>query len=479
MDAINTLALDEAIEISLPPLNYGPVKTSVGAIQCVLRPKQLVSAQPTGEVAVTSRSKETVYTLHGGETVLITERSNLKRPVDIDGLLSRKSDGSLTWKSHRLIDEMNEKAAKTGWLSVLDSISSNWPSSFHFHHEKQNADGTVSAGNEGLRPPQIGALHAIGAHWSLTSQPATVVMPTGTGKTETMLATLAAYDCQSVLVIVPTDALRSQTAGKFLNFGWLRKLHALDDSVSNPVVGIISKRPKTIEDLEIFERCHVVVSTMAAFQGKKSAAEKDEDDDEEESIEEAEGDTAEETAFNLAEEIAKRVKVLFVDEAHHVAARGWSSFRGAFRDRKVLQFTATPFRRDGLLVDGQVIYSYPLRRAQEENYFKPITFQPIYEPVSSKADAIIAEAAIARLRADLANGFNHLMMVRCKNITKAKKVHEIYDRLATDLKPLLLHSKIGNSDALIRQLNSPEFRRHPRVRFSAASRTLPATASRF
>jgi len=458
VDAINTLAIDEAIELTLPPLNYGPVKTSVGAIQCSLRPQETVSAQPTGEVSITSRSKETVYTLDGGETVLITTRSNLKRPDNIDGLLYRKSDGGLTWKSHRLIDEMNENVAKAGWQPVLDSISSAWPSSFHFHREKQNADGTVSAGNEGLRPPQIGALHAIGAHWSLTSQPATVVMPTGTGKTETMLATLAAYDCRSVLVIVPTDALRSQTAGKFLNFGWLRKLHALDASVPNPIVGIISKRPKSVEDLEIFERCHVVISTMAAFQGRKSDEEKDQDDDEDEAIDEVEDEAPEEAAFNLAEEIAKRVKVLFVDEAHHVAAKGWSAFRGAFRDRKVLQFTATPFRRDGLLVDGQVIYSYPLRRAQEENYFKQITFHPIYEPVSSKADAIIAEAAIARLREDIAKGFNHLMMVRCKNITKAKKVHEIYEGLAKDLKPLLLHSKIGNSDALIKQLRAGDSR---------------------
>jgi superfamily II DNA or RNA helicase len=460
VDAINTLAIDEAIEISLPPLNYGPIKTSVGTIQCCLRVQQTVSAQPCGEVAVTLRSKETVYTINDGETVLITERSNLARPKNVDGVLHRKSDGSLSWKSHRVIDEMIEIATKSGWRTLLDSIASSWPSSFHFHPEKQNTDGTVSIGNEGLRPPQIGALHAIGAHWSLTSQPATVVMPTGTGKTETMLATLAAYDCRNVLVIVPTDALRSQTAGKFLNFGWLRKLHALDEEVQNPIVGIITKRPKCLEDLEIFERCHVVISTMSAFQGNKGAEENGEDEDEsdDEIAGEADDDAIDTTPFNLLEEIAERVKVLFVDEAHHVAAKGWSTFRSAFRDRKVLQFTATPFRRDGLLVDGQVIFNYPLRRAQEENYFKRITFQPIYEPVSSKVDAVIAEAAIARLRDDLAKGFNHLMMVRCKNITKARKVHAIYDSLAKDLKPLLLHSKVGNSDALIKQLRAGESR---------------------
>ena len=42
-----------------------------------------------------------------------------------------------------------------------------------------------------------------------------------------------------------------------------------------------------------------------------------------------------------------RVDTLFVDEAHHVAARTWSEFREHFDDRRVMQFTATPFRRDG------------------------------------------------------------------------------------------------------------------------------------
>jgi len=41
----------------------------------------------------------------------------------------------------------------------------------------------------GLRPPQLGALHAILAHRSMEAmEPTTIVLPTGTGKTETMLA---------------------------------------------------------------------------------------------------------------------------------------------------------------------------------------------------------------------------------------------------------------------------------------------------
>jgi superfamily II DNA or RNA helicase len=45
----------------------------------------------------------------------------------------------------------------------------------------------------------------------------------------------------------------------------------------------------------------------------------------------------------------------------------------------VLQLTATPFRRDGKLVDGKVIYSYPLQLAQRDGYFEKIVFEPVYE----------------------------------------------------------------------------------------------------
>lgn len=61
----------------------------------------------------------------------------------------------------------------------------------------------------GLRAPQLGAVHAVLAYWTTGRRvPATVVMPTGTGKTETMLALLVAARPDRLLVLVPSDALR-------------------------------------------------------------------------------------------------------------------------------------------------------------------------------------------------------------------------------------------------------------------------------
>ena len=95
-------------------------------------------------------------------------------------------------------------------------IANSWQGKFHFNKETGNSPG--------LRSPQIGALHALMAHVEDGEDRAIVVMPTGTGKTETMLAFLIANVCEKVFVIVPSDALRSQTNKKFKELGLLPKL---------------------------------------------------------------------------------------------------------------------------------------------------------------------------------------------------------------------------------------------------------------
>ncbi|RJG20499.1 DEAD/DEAH box helicase family protein [Paenibacillus thiaminolyticus] len=62
----------------------------------------------------------------------------------------------------------------------------------------------------GLRLPQFGALSAIRAHWATSNSPATIVLPTGTGKSETMYATIISERIASTLVIVPSNLLRNK-----------------------------------------------------------------------------------------------------------------------------------------------------------------------------------------------------------------------------------------------------------------------------
>lgn len=400
-----------------------------GRVRYVLRQADEVEILERHEERITSRTTLPVLHLANGERVLLTQRPNIARPAGVDGILRQRSDGGYQWRGHRLLEEFEARIAQFGWPSLAKEIADSWVGRLSFRSEIKQEDGTVLSGQEGLRPPQLGALHAIGAHWSLEHQPATIVMPTGTGKTETMLATLAAYGRVPLLVVVPWDALRAQTAQKFLTFGLLRELNVLSAGVLNPIVGVISKRPQTIEDLELVEACNVVVVTASAISvGTESA---------------------------ILNALAQRCRTLILDEAHHVPASNWARVRDAFKEVPILQFTATPFRRDGQLVDGRVIFNYPLGHAQRDGYFKPIQFEPVYEVRGTlRADRAIAAVAVQQLRKDLEAGCDHLLMARCENIGRAETVEQIYRELAPDLMPVLIHSESQGADAKVDELKA-------------------------
>ena len=113
-----------------------------------------------------------------------------------------------------------------------------------------------------MRPPQAGAVHAVHAHWAVGDEPATVVMPTGTGKTETMLSVLVSKRCPKLLVVVPTDALRTQIANKFMTLGVLKEFGVVSDGALYSVVGVLRSKPKSCDEVdEFFEKCRASPSS--------------------------------------------------------------------------------------------------------------------------------------------------------------------------------------------------------------------------
>lgn len=286
------------------------------------------------------------------------------------------------------------------WATRCSDVRESWAGQLFYKAERRGPDGIVE---EGLRAPQMGALHALLAHWTVTNEPATIVMPTGTGKTETMLAMLVAARPDRLLVVVPTDALRDQVAQKFVSLGLLRRSGVVGAQARHPIVGLLRKRPRTLDEVaEVFARCNVVVTTMAIAGG-------------------------------CAEDVQRAMAVasshLVIDEAHHIAASTWTRFRRHFVDRHVLQFTATPFRSDRKHVDGKVIYNYPLRKAQEEGLFKRINFRSVAEYDPDDADVEIAHVACEQLAEDLDRGHDHLVLARARSIDRAGRVLAVYTQL--------------------------------------------------
>ncbi len=351
-----------------------------------------------------------------GEIIYAFQRLPVQSQMPSDGI-------SLLGNIPEAADEIDLQTAK--WTHRNASIVGNlvaealdsWRNAFRYISEDE-----AGAGKLGLRKPQIGALHAIHAHWSTASSVATVVMPTGTGKTETMLATLVTARCPRLLVLVPTDALRRQIAEKFYSLGILKHPDCvvLDQAAIRPVVGTLMKLPATPDEVdEFFGQCNVIVTT-SALAGLCSP--------------------------DVQERMAEQCSHLFVDEAHHAEAPTWKQFKSHFkvRERSILQFTATPFREDGLPLDGKIVYVYPLRMAQREGYFRPIRFRNVFEFSTARADMQIAKAAVEELRAD-ATGL-HVAMARVATKARAAQVLEIY-RSIGEYNPVMLHSSMSAKEA--------------------------------
>jgi superfamily II DNA or RNA helicase len=134
---------------------------------------------------------------------------------------------------------------------------------------------------------------------------------------------------------------------------------------------------------------------------------------------------------------------LFVDEAHHISANTWSKIRERFVNKHILQFTATPFRTDGKALGGKIIYNYTIGEAQEAGYFKKINMLPVEEYFEAEADKSIALEAVSKLRDDIANNKEHLILARVNSKPRAEEVHKIYIDIAPDLNPIIIHSDLS------------------------------------
>lgn len=303
-------------------------------------------------------------------------------------------------------------------------IISSWVNNFNFKEENPQIN------SYGLREPQIAALYSILSH--LKSQDdviGTVVMPTGTGKTETMLSTLIANKLDKIIIAVPSDALREQIYEKFIKLGLLKKFGIVSEDVLCPKVGIWYENFKTTEELNNFiDSSDVIVTTMNVLTNNHT---------------------------EVLDEINEKISNIFIDEAHHVEAETWKTVSNAFDKQKILQFTATPFRNDRKRLDGKIIYNFSLKKAQDQGYFKPIHFKSIREYDLKKADQLIAQQAVATLREDLSQGLDHILMARCADKTRANEVFECYKQF-TDLNPILVYSGIPKKKEILEAIVKKE-----------------------
>lgn len=301
-------------------------------------------------------------------------------------------------------------------VDTPEKLLGSWENQFSFRLEGEEDE-------PGLRLPQIGALHAIAAHFAVgeTFEPATIVLPTGTGKTETMLAAQVYLRPKRTLVLVSGVPLRDQIEDKFATLGYLPNTKAVPIELSGPRVALVSGGIRSVAEAEaVLQHANVII----ALPNSLEASDRD-----------------------AIAALAAGCSHLFVDEAHHITARTWRSVRDRFSGGKVIQFTATPFRRDDQRVDGKIIFNYKLGDAQRAGYYKRINLKTVEEYGDQKArDEAVAAAAIEVLRREVSDDErDHILLARTETQARADALAELYQRLAPEFAPVKVYSERPDS----------------------------------
>ena len=361
--------------------------------------------------------------LSGGKRVLLTSKMSDADSTTLDYVvLTRKKPSRvsfnaceiemISWLKHPLFCEDNP-----------DEIVDSWENKFTYRKE--------TAQHEGLRQPQLEATHAYLAN-ETEKQRKIIVMPTGTGKTETMLSILIAAQCRKLLVLVPSDVLRGQLHEKFVTLGVLPKpkFSIVPSDIKRPYVAKVTGGLEYDEWQDVLQKSNVIVTSMSLL-----------------------ANCSTEVLSLMRTSITK----VFVDEAHHSEAATWDGVISNFNSEKVTLFTATPFRNDGKRIAGKYIYTFSLKEAQNQRYFKRINYCPVrvYDP--ELCDKEIAEKAVGILKRDIENGYDHILMARCATIKRANEIFKYYEGYE-EFSPVVVSSKTLGHKKIVEEIKRKEHR---------------------
>ena len=171
-----------------------------------------------------------------------------------------------------------------------------------------------------------------------------LVLPVGCGKSGLICITPFAVGAQRALVIAPGTRIRGQLgsdlrASSDTNF--YTRFGVLGSQSRYPEVVVVESGSVNLDDLH---HCDIAVANIHQIAGEENRW----------------LDGLPEHFFDL----------VLIDEAHHNTAESWQQVKRRFPNARIVNFSATPARADGGVMEGEVIYSFPVLRAIELGYVK-------------------------------------------------------------------------------------------------------------
>ncbi|WP_164887395.1 DEAD/DEAH box helicase [Hahella sp. KA22] len=204
--------------------------------------------------------------------------------------------------------------------------------------------------NQNLRAPQREGWLAIRDHYNNNigaERFVGIVLPVGCGKSGLISVTPYALQAQRVLVIAPGTRIRDQLGADMKSSSatnFYERCSVLPGNANYPETVVVASGTVNHDDIE---NADIVVSNIQQIAGEENRW-----------LDEYENDF-----FDL----------ILVDEGHHNAAASWQQVFNRFPNARVINFSATPTRSDGQLMEGHVIYSFPVIRAIQAGYVKRLS----------------------------------------------------------------------------------------------------------
>ncbi len=267
---------------------------------------------------------------------------------------------------------------------------------FSTHSDKLAVD-LASLERDGLRRAQRGAIWALASHWTVSEEPAQIVLPTGVGKTLVMTAAPFLRGARRVLVVAPSRVVREQLDSAFRSLHDLKQADALPADLPGPPVHSFAGKASNAT----WRDCHaadVVVSNIHNISPRYPDVVPPPPD-----------------LFDL----------VLVDEGHHVPADAWTLLLEAAAAPAAF-VTATPFRRDRRKIPGEIAFSYPLRQAINDGVYAPISFRGVDVEIGADKDVALATAAAELMQSARHKNAGSRLLARAGRVEHAKALIKVY-----------------------------------------------------
>lgn len=280
----------------------------------------------------------------------------------------------------------------------------------YFEHKELRKD-LISNTNGALRQCQLGSLLALLGHFTASTEPAIISLPTGAGKTELMISAAFCLDSKAgpksrpirrALFIEPTRFLRNQTAERLRKLEVFRINGLIGENFPICKVRECDSLRKDANDWEELRAFDAVVSTPKTVSPAES---------------------------NVAHPPDDLFDVIFIDEAQHATAKTWRTVIKAFPSAKVVLMTATAFRRDRRRLPGRLVYHYPVGKALETGIYRPVRFLPVARRRHEDLDRDMARKVVEKFDEELALNPTAALMIRTDRIAKCEAIRELYREL--------------------------------------------------